>query len=275
MRENMPVPVLARLPDGIRAGRFAAASDCPWHVHEGMELVLVVEGRVEILVGGACVPGTVGDLLVLPARVPQYQRSLGFVRTHYVHFQCPVGLLDDHARGVPVGMADVAARWMDDLCQLYLETETRGGATAAVLLLALVERLGELERRQATRATLHPGIAKALDGLHRQPARAWQVAELAELAGLSPSHFGALFASQIGRSPIVCLAQVRMELARRLLLDPQAQVKAVAASCGYPDVNYFVRQFRRHHGAPPAGWRKAQLAACRRDWPGASRSEDG
>jgi len=29
---------------------------------------------------------------------------------------------------------------------------------------------------------------------------------------------------------------------------------------GYDNVSYFIRQFTKRHGAPPGGWREAQVA---------------
>jgi AraC-like DNA-binding protein len=52
------------------------------------------------------------------------------------------------------------------------------------------------------------------------------------------------------------LAQWRMQLASRLLLDTQSSVAAVAAEVGYDSEAAFARAFKRAVGTPPAAWRR-------------------
>jgi two-component system response regulator YesN len=53
------------------------------------------------------------------------------------------------------------------------------------------------------------------------------------------------------------LAAVRMQHARQLLAEPNLPVGMVAASVGYHQPAQFAKSFRRHHGTPPTGFRRA------------------
>ncbi len=64
------------------------------------------------------------------------------------------------------------------------------------------------------------------------------------------------FKAEFGYSIMSYAHKKRMELARRLLLDTDKPLYEVAASCGYPDVEYFSRSFKREHGEAPGSWRK-------------------
>jgi AraC-like DNA-binding protein len=56
------------------------------------------------------------------------------------------------------------------------------------------------------------------------------------------------------------IAERRMAEARRLLLETDLTVEAIAGRCGFADTGYFRRQFRRHHEMAPVQWRAAAVA---------------
>ncbi|BBE24321.1 hypothetical protein MN0502_32040 [Arthrobacter sp. MN05-02] len=74
------------------------------------------------------------------------------------------------------------------------------------------------------------------------------VAELAARANLSPSHFAALFAKQIGEPVLRYQTQLRMTHARELLDTTGYSIARVGELVGYSDGFYFSRQFREVHG---------------------------
>lgn len=75
---------------------------------------------------------------------------------------------------------------------------------------------------------------------------------LAEVAGLSVSHFRALFRKFYGVSPSVYLLRQRMQQAIRLLELGGFSCKEVAAQTGFRNQLYFSRVFRNFYGIPPS-----------------------
>jgi AraC-like DNA-binding protein len=61
-----------------------------------------------------------------------------------------------------------------------------------------------------------------------------------------------------GTSFRVELRAARLAVARRLLVEPDAKVEAVAATVGCESASSFVRLFREVHGETPAAWRDRQ-----------------
>ena len=49
-----------------------------------------------------------------------------------------------------------------------------------------------------------------------------------------------------------------MAQARDLISRTDRSIKMIASACGYDDPGYFIRQFRKHHGASPKAWGQAQ-----------------
>ena len=81
------------------------------------------------------------------------------------------------------------------------------------------------------------------------------VAQLAEAAHTSPSHFFVLFKRSAGLSPIDYFIRLRMRQACRLLAATSMSVKEVAAVLGYDDPFYFSRLFKSVNGTPPTNYR--------------------
>ena len=86
-----------------------------------------------------------------------------------------------------------------------------------------------------------------------------QVATLAALANVSPSHFFALFKQRTGCPPMDYFTRLRMRHACRMLGSTSASVKEVAAALGYDDPFYFSRVFKSIHQVPPSRYRTARV----------------
>ena len=103
-------------------------------------------------------------------------------------------------------------------------------------------------------------VGAALNALHKEPARAWSLEELARAAGTSRSVLAERFGQLVGVSPMQYLTQWRMMLAANLLCRSNIPLARVAEDVGYQTDTAFSRAFRRKFGAPPATWRRNQSA---------------
>ncbi|MED5622367.1 AraC family transcriptional regulator [Ideonella sp. BN130291] len=101
-------------------------------------------------------------------------------------------------------------------------------------------------------------VGSALNELHKRPAHAWTLEELARAAGTSRSVLAERFQHLVGTSPMQYLTQWRMLLAANLLCRSSAPLTQIAEDVGYQTDTAFSRAFRREYGAPPATWRKSR-----------------
>ena len=246
------------------AGRFASDKDVPEHSHPGCELVLVTEGtcqhglRLDGTTGMTWLEASAGTLFILPAQVPQVQTTHGFARTTYASFLVPNWFFDERARTLLLPLQDPAARWLEDLCDFFLQPERAPEAVLGSLLLALLERLNFLEHRQAARAEVHPALDRALAVLNAELAEPLDLPELAQRAHVSPSHLTALFRLRFGCGALKYRQELRLQRSARLLQNPYLRVHEAAEACGFEDANYFTRLFTRRFGRAPGQWRKVE-----------------
>ncbi|HTT06380.1 MAG TPA: AraC family transcriptional regulator [Steroidobacteraceae bacterium] len=115
-------------------------------------------------------------------------------------------------------------------------------------------------------------VGAALAALHREPARAWTLEELARTAGSSRSVLAERFQFLVGSSPMQYLTQWRMLLASNLLKRSQTSMTRIAEAVGYQTDTAFSRAFRREFGVPPAAWRRNWAARDRMGVGSASQS---
>lgn len=253
-------------PHLINADRYASEALVGWHDHAGMELVLCTEGRCAIDLGGpraasglaATLTAAPQTLFVLPARVPQRQRSQGFTRTTYAVFHLSGYPFDETGRTVDIAAAPELARWLEDLCELFRAPDSSGiQSVTRGLLIAVLERIKALEQARVVAGAQHPTLVLALLYLRRHLRQSVTLAELAAASHVSESHLRALFRAQYGCGPLQHLQNMRIELAQKLLPTPYLRIQEIARQCGYEDARYFARLFARATGQSPRAWRVA------------------
>jgi len=91
-------------------------------------------------------------------------------------------------------------------------------------------------------------------------ARTITLKEISREVFLSPNYFSTLFAKATGMTVFDYVQQVRLEEARRLLLESNLPVRTVARQSGYPTAAHFARTFRLQVGQSPRDFRNTAHA---------------
>jgi AraC-like DNA-binding protein len=170
-------------------------------------------------------------------------------------------VLIDHTNDDPLtGM--LAKTAAEILRQLEL-----GEPGAPLLLGRLMELLFvEVLRRHASRlppgatglraALNDPVIGRALQAIHAEPARRWDLESLAREAGASRTLLAERFNAVVGKPPIEYLAGWRLQLAAERLRACNDSIGRVAEHVGYDSEAAFSRAFKRVMGESPGRWRR-------------------
>lgn len=80
--------------------------------------------------------------------------------------------------------------------------------------------------------------------------------ELAEIADMSPKYFCRAFSALTGKTPIAYLNYYRIECAGEYLRLTDRTITDIAMSCGFNDMSYFSKQFKRYKNVTPSQYRK-------------------
>lgn len=99
-------------------------------------------------------------------------------------------------------------------------------------------------------------VERAIDFMETNLSEPLTLADVANASGLSPSHFARRFKSTTGAPPHQYLMQMRVERAKRMLLQHEP-IAEIALACGFTHQEHLTRIFRRTTGLTPASYRRA------------------
>lgn len=104
-----------------------------------------------------------------------------------------------------------------------------------------------------------PRVQAVIDHMNANFHQKIDLNELADVAGLSRSHFSRFFEVQTGISPGEYLTRLRMERARHLLVTSFLSIKQILAAVGYDTRSAFTNRFRRDFHVSPSAYRRRAL----------------
>ena len=162
---------------------------------------------------------------------------------------------------------------IEAVCRLLMEeTEDRCARgplyfdpLAQALAVSVLDTVRDQQRRKARAKAVPPGIRRAVHCLETDFAEDLSVAELADRARMSRSHFAASFRQFTGYAPHEYLLLVRLNKARKLIAQggPALRFAEIAAACGFCDQARLNRHFRRFFGTTPSAFRSRNLSEGR------------
>jgi len=106
-------------------------------------------------------------------------------------------------------------------------------------------------------------LSKLLSELEKNFTASWSLEQMAKVCNMSVSGFRQSFRQFTGLPPLEYLVQLRLEKAAVLLANSTEALEFVAAACGFNDVNYFSKQFKKHFNILPSRYRKDCLSGRR------------
>lgn len=122
-------------------------------------------------------------------------------------------------------------------------------------LLSLFYRYGPSKNGPAA-ARKTERLKNLLGWVQEHYGQAVTVAQAAEIIGYSPAHFMRFFRACTGQTFVQYLTDYRLAAARRLLIETDDSIETIAAECGFQNLSYFYRCFKRRYGAAPRSVRR-------------------
>lgn len=263
----------------------------PLHWHNDMEIIYVKKGRGEVDLDLRPHPAKAGDILLVPPGRLHAIRQWKDCSMEYenIIFQlsllmnAPTDFCGEHFFAPLLqGRVDLPAhiscehplhsRLSDCLDEIDLFSAQGDDLSA----LAIKSRLFELFRlifswqKQNMSAPVSVPRSKSLDlvkvllkYIESHYQERLTIGKMADICGFSQSHFMKFFKQTMGVSFIEYLNDYRLTMAARLLLASSDTIVAIASECGFENLSYFNRMFRRKYEITPSGYRRA--GGCLRD----------
>lgn len=251
----------------------------PYHWHEELELIHIVSGTFHVTINEATRTAAAGDILLVNSG------GLHGGTPYDCVYEClvfPVGLLfsqtfdSDFLKRLdrqdlildeyfPAGEDTAIHSLLKRLFALMQNSEEGGKLQCLGLLYQLMGLLCLNKRYTVSDKSdlsshrnlyLLKNVLNYIDAHYTEKIT---LNELARTAGMSPKYFCHFFSEMTGRTPIDYVNYYRIERACCLLAGTDSQITDIAMLCGFNDVSYFTRAFKKYKGKSPGQYLKAPL----------------
>ncbi|HEY1084126.1 MAG TPA: AraC family transcriptional regulator [Prosthecobacter sp.] len=250
-----------------------------WHFHVEMELTLFISGSGTRFVGDHIGDFTAGDLVLLGERLPHYWHTRQGSSGVSVQWHFPLGhafwafpetallveLFQRAGRGLHLS-GETATRisgWLQEMTQ----AENEDQLALLLRILACIRRAPEPDlavlssRALALVSESHyqQAIDKAVRYLVAHFREEVRLEEMLKLTHLSRPTFARQFKKLSGHTLSEFLNRLRLQAACRELVETDQSILEIALHCGFTQVSFFNRLFRRMTGCSPSAYRKKQM----------------
>lgn len=147
------------------------------------------------------------------------------------------------------------------LIYIFTENNTAKDYFANLVLQELIVRLMQTKARMVLTTNLQQlantnRLAYAVKYVQENIHRNLTIRELADKACMSEPNFFRCFKQQYGITPVEYINQQRIQLSMRLLNNTAYSISDICFACGYNNLNYFLKVFKKATGDTPASYRK-------------------
>ena len=99
----------------------------------------------------------------------------------------------------------------------------------------------------------------AINYLQENMYKPLRLTDVAKFLNLSPAHLSRIFKAESDRTIVEYLTYIRMEKAKAMLKDVKLNMTDVGLQCGFTDLNYFSRIFKKMNGYSPSEYRRKMI----------------
>ena len=247
------------------------------HSHDFDEIVLILSGTGEHLVGDQVYPLKRGDVFVIKGDTQHgfrnarglkmvnlmYDSSMLFAESNDLRalsgfaylFMVQPEILSQEAYPYTVYLDPEATDAAEQLCDFLIrQLEDREGQYQAAVGYGFKALAAYLANHYQTRDNLSEKMGiftKAVQYLQYNAAGPVKLQEAAEAAAVSQRHLERIFLEICGVSPMAYLTDLRLKHADTLLRMTSKTIARIAEESGFQDPNYFSRVYKKKYGVSP------------------------
>lgn len=254
----------------------------PWHWHDEFEVLLILSGEAEIRIGTNKLIFHAGEGTFINAQVlhsivalPGEKCKLKSICWHphltggredSIFWQKYTKPLTEDAT-IPyikiIANTDAGKKECELLLNAWQQCVEEPAGYEIEVRYALSKILTNLmehshtnyKRRSEKSLRDEERLKKMLSLIHLHYEKPLTVSQIASAASISVSEAIRCFQSTLGKSPIQYVKKYRLEKALTLL-DSNLTISEIAVKCGFDDMSYFGKEFKKIYGVSPSQWRK-------------------
>lgn len=250
--------------------------DMPCHWHPECEIIRILEGSFALTAGERLYHLQAGDLVFLqdgtlhggsPSECVYecivFDMRLLLKDNHICRKQAEdimnhELLIEQKLPGGEPALRQVTSTLFEALREKYTGYEFMvQGALYQLFGLLLQKNLYTARPRQDSQICYRlKQLKQVLRYIEEHYAEAITLEDLASLANMNPNYFCRFFRQITQRTPIDYVNYYRIECAGEQLSTTDATITEVALGCGFNDISYFIKTFRKYTGMTPRQYLK-------------------
>ncbi len=102
-------------------------------------------------------------------------------------------------------------------------------------------------------------LKRAIEYMRKNYSSRLTLEEMSEAVGVSPKYFCVIFKSMTGMTAFEYLNTYRIEKASKLLVSTDTPITDIAYNCGFNDLSYFIKTFKKCKGITPKHFRNTRF----------------
>jgi AraC-like DNA-binding protein len=255
----------------------------PIHFHSEIEILLVMKGTGTRFVGDSVERFGPGNLVVIGQNVPHvwysdeiYTKNNNlFSEVIFILFKTDIfgdrfwqlqeaknilKVIQISQRGIKI-----TGKTLDEVSLLMKSITTSVGFNRIILLLSILEKIAEskefkLLSSSVVQNTISESDSERLNRVYQYVINNYQqditLEKAAFIANLSATAFCRYFKKRSNKTFIQFLNEIRIAFACKLLVEEDHSVAAICFKCGFTNVSFFIRQFKRITSLTPLSYKK-------------------
>ena len=234
----------------------------PIHIHQSAELMLVINGEMNISVGnnGSEVVHENQAALIFPF---QHHKYTTLPRTEYLRCNFAASLIPEFFNTVMGKEGERAVFDTDEATVFHFRKRILGGnklslwSIRAFLCSAIDDYLSAIPLRESG-ADSHI-LTRAIAYMNEHKSEKLTISSVANGIGYSKSHLSYCINRAADFNFSTLLSMIRIEDARVMLKNTKKSILEIALECGFGSERSFYRQFKTISGISPKDYRDASV----------------
>lgn len=228
-----------------------------------IDLTYVVRGKATYLINGQPYHVGAGDLICIPygSEREAYCDPNDLIESYCLNIE-----LSDYNTREPlalpfdlvthIGMHSQIIMLMDELYAAWLMRESRYSMLPLGYAYVIVSKITSLIQSGRQTNPTDKRVQTVTEYIIKHSAEPLNVTMLADLVGLHPNYLSSLFRKCCGCTICQYILRIRINRAESMLLEETLSISEIALRCGFSNVYYFSRAFKRVKGVSSSSLKK-------------------
>lgn len=236
------------------------------HWHKGIELLYIIQGTVSVRSGPRRIIAAKDEIVIINSNDMHHICSIGGDAKYFCliidkHFCEEYGVFTSDIVFTPhISDKKILRKYINIKNELIEKKAMYKTAAKAAIVDLLVHLYREYSKDQSPitdkKNLKSPAVKESLSFIDNNYASEISTADIAWAVGLSEAYFCRIFKEATGFSVVDYINFVRCSNAKKILQSGEHTVSEAAALCGFYNLSYFSRTYKKHMGALPSEHKK-------------------